>query len=376
MSKNIVILGGGMVGETIAIELSKQYEVTVIDIDNKILSKLKRCFGINCIQSDVTNRKDLQQNIANADLVVGALPGSIGFSVLKNIIEAGKNIVDISFMPENALELDKRAKYKNITAVIDCGIAPGISNMIIGYHSSNMKVEQYECLVGGLPFERIWPWEYKAMFSPADVIEEYVRPARYIKNGKQIVKQAFSDPELVNFPNIGTLEAWNSDGLRTLLKTINVPNMVEKTLRYPGTIEYLKVLRESGFFSYQPIEINGTEIRPIDLTTKLLMPEWELKKTDKDFTVMQCKVLGYEDNEPSGYEYFIYDEYDNQTGLHSMARTTGFSCAAVAEILLNGTYTDKGIIPPETIAVKKDLFTQIINYLEKRGVTININKMY
>jgi saccharopine dehydrogenase-like NADP-dependent oxidoreductase len=376
MSKNIVILGGGMVGETIAIELSKQYDVTVIDIDNKILSKLKRCFNINCIQTDVTNRKILQQNIVNADLVIGALPGSISFSVLKNVIEAGKNIIDISFMPENALELNKRAKCKNVTAVIDCGIAPGISNMIIGYHNLNMKVEQYECLVGGLPFERIWPWEYKAMFSPADVIEEYVRPARYIKNGKQIVKQAFSDPELINFPNIGTLEAWNSDGLRTLLKTVNVPNMVEKTLRYPGTIEYLKVLRESGFFSYHPIEINGVEIRPIDLTTKLLAPEWELKKTDKDFTIMQCKVLGYEKDEPSGYEYFIYDEYDSQTGLHSMARTTGFSCAAVADILLNKIYTDKGIIPPETIAAKGDLFTQIINYLEKRGITIDVNKMY
>ena len=376
MSKNIVILGGGMVGETIAIELSKQYDVTVIDIDNKVLSKLKRCFGINSIQSDVTNRKQLQQNISDADLVIGALPGNIGFQVLKNVIEAGKNVIDISFMPENALELDKRAKYKNVTAVIDCGIAPGISNMIIGYHNSNMKVEQYECLVGGLPFERIWPWEYKAMFSPADVIEEYVRPARYIKNGKQIVKQAFSDPEFVNFPKIGTLEAWNSDGLRTLLKTVNVPNMVEKTLRYPGTIEYLKVLRESGFFSYQPIEINGTKIRPIDLTTKLLTPLWELKKNDKDFTVMQCKVLGYENNIPSGYEYFIYDEYDSKTGLHSMARTTGFSCTAVADILINNKFTEKGIIPPETIAAKGDLFTRIINYLENRGITVNFTKIY
>jgi saccharopine dehydrogenase-like NADP-dependent oxidoreductase len=239
MNKKVVILGGGRVGASIAIELSKQYSVTVADIDEASLSKLKRCFAINCVHTDVTHKKKLEALIADADLVIGAVPGSLGYDVVKKVIEAGKNMVDISFMPEDVFELDERAKYKNVSIVIDCGIAPGISNMILGYHYSNMKVNKYECVVGGLPFEREWPWQYKAVFSPADVIEEYVRPARFVENGMQITREALSDPELIYFKDIGTLEAWNSDGLRTLLKTMDVPNMIEKTLRYPGTIEYL-----------------------------------------------------------------------------------------------------------------------------------------
>ncbi len=376
MSKKVVVLGGGMVGGTIAIELSKQYSVTVADIDNKSLSKLRRCFGINCVQTDVTNRKKLEKLIADADLVIGAVPGSIGYNVIKNVIEVGKNMVDISFLPEDALDLDERAKYKKVSIAFDCGIAPGVSNMILGYHNTSMKVERYECVVGGLPFVREWPWEYKAVFSPADVIEEYVRPARFVENGKQVVKRALSDPELINFKNIGTLEAWNSDGLRSLLKTMKVPNMIEKTLRYPGTIEYLKVLRDSGFFSQTEIDVNGVKIKPIDVTTKILMPQWELKKGVEDFTIMRSKVMGHEDNVPTGYEYLIYDKFDNKSGLHSMSRTTGYTCTAVAEIFLDGSFSKPGIITPEQIAGTKGLFTRIMSYLEKRGVELTVTKLY
>lgn len=376
MGKNIVVLGAGLVGGTIAIELSKQYTVTVADIDNKKLQNLNRCYGINYVQIDVTQRKKLEKLVENADLVVGAVPGDIGYVVIKNVIEAGKNMVDISFLPEDVLELNERAKYKNVSVAVDCGIAPGVSNMILGYHNSNMIVDRYECVVGGLPFVREWPWEYRAVFSPADVIEEYVRPARFVENGQQVVKRALSDPELINFKGIGTLEAWNSDGLRSLLKTMKVPNMIEKTLRYPGSIEYLKVLRESGFFSQREIEVNGVMVRPLDVTSKLLMPMWELKKGEEDFTIMRSKVMGNENNQNVGYEYLIFDRYDAATGLHSMSRTTGFTCAAVVDIFMDGSFNKHGIITPEEIAGTKGLFTRIMNYLENRGVEVTVSRLY
>src|SRR5690606_17307027 len=120
-----------------------------------------------------------------------------------------------------------------------------------------------------------------------DVIEEYVRPARYVQNGAIVVREALSDPELIDFEGIGTLESWNSDGLRTLIQTMpHIPDMIEKTLRYPGTIEYLRLLRESGFFSQEPIDINGTSVRPIDVTARLLFPQWKLKPGEREFTVM------------------------------------------------------------------------------------------
>ena len=203
--------------------------------------------------------------------MVGAVPGFMGYKMMKDVIEAGKNIVDISFYSEDAFGLDELAKEKGVVAVMDCGVAPGMGNIIFGHHDSKMEITDYECLVGGLPEKREWPYEYQAVFSPIDVIEEYIRPARYVQNSQMITKEALSDTELIEFDEIGTLESWNSDGLRSLIKTMaHVPNMIEKTLRYPGCVEYLKVLRASGFFSYEELEINGTMVRPVDKTAKLL----------------------------------------------------------------------------------------------------------
>ena len=374
MSKKVIVLGGGMVGSTVAVELTKQHDVTVVDLSDSALSKLRRCFGINCVKIDVLDRKKLEQLLSPFDLVIGAIPGEVGYETIKKVIDCGKDMVDISFLPEDPFELDERAKRKKVTIAVDCGIAPGITNMILGYHHQIMKVEKFECVVGGLPFERDWPWEYKAGFSPKDVLQEYIRPARYIENGVQVTKEAMSDPELMHFEGIGTLEAWNSDGLRTLLKTTDVPNMVEKTLRYPGTIEYLKVLMKSGFFSQKPIEVEGVKVRPIDVTAKLLLPIWELKKGDEDFTIMRAKIQGYEEGEFAIYEYNMFDKYDQKSGIHSMSRSTGFSCTAVAELILDGSIKKHGIIAPEAIADQEGLFSRIVNYLEDRGVGIKIER--
>ena len=166
------------------------------------------------------------------------------------------------------------------------------------------------------------------------------------KTQSVIIKEALSDTELVNFEEIGTLESWNSDGLRTLIKTMShVPNMIEKTLRYPGCVEYLKVLRESGFFSYDEINLNGHKIRPIDMTAKLLFPKWKMKDGDKDFTIMRIIIKGIENEKNVQYQYNLLDRYQN--GTISMARTTGYTCTAVANLVLEKKYTQSGISPPE-----------------------------
>jgi len=289
---------------------------------------------------------------------------------MKNVIEAGKNIVDISFYPEDPFELDKLAKEKGVVAVMDCGVAPGMGNIILGFHNNNMEITDYECLVGGLPEKREWPYEYKAVFSPIDVIEEYIRPARYVQNSKTITKEALSDTELVHFDEIGTLESWNSDGLRSLIDTMpHIPNMIEKTLRYPGCVEYLKVLRETGFFSYEEIDIKGQKIRPIDLTAKLLFPKWKMEDGDRDFTVMRIIIKGKEKGLETTYRYDLLDRYEDKT--MSMARTTGFTCTAVSNLILNGDYTKVGISPPEYLGEHKKFVTE---YLAKRGVNYKITR--
>ena len=212
-------------GGVIAKDLASNHDVTAVDISQKNLNLLP---NINTICLDIANKKLLQSTIKDFDIVVGAVPGFLGYEMMKNVIEVGKNIVDISFFPEDPFKLDNIAKKNNVTAVMDCGVAPGMGNIILGHHNNNMKITKYECLVGGLPERREWPYEYQAVFSPIDVIQEYIRPARYVENSNIIIREALSDTELINFEEIGTLESWNSDGLRTLIKTMpNIPNMIE-----------------------------------------------------------------------------------------------------------------------------------------------------
>jgi len=369
--KNIIVLGAGMVGSAIAIDLSKQHKVSCSDFSNQALDRLKtKEPKISVIQLDVTNTEQLKQTIAPFDLVLCAVPGYLGYETLKTIILANKNVVDISFFPENALALHDFALEHNVTAIVDCGVAPGMDNIILGYYNEQLKLTDFECLVGGLPKVKKWPFEYKAPFSPIDVIEEYTRPARYVENGHIVTKPALSDVEHREFKNVGTLEAFNSDGLRSIIYTMpHIPNMKEKTLRYPGHVEKIQALRDSGFFSTQPITIKATEITPLDFTSKILFNEWKLGETEAEQTIMSVMVKGTDNK---GVEkkitYYLHDEYNPETQTSSMARTTGYTATAAANLVLEGLFAEKGVFPPELVGKHEMCFKHFLNYLKERGV--------
>jgi lysine 6-dehydrogenase len=372
--KKIIVLGAGLVGKAMAIDLTKKFDVTSLDINEDALQEVSKQ-GIKTLRADITDLEGLKKSVEPYDLVVGAVPGFLGLRTAKAIIEAGKNMVDISFFPEDPFIIDELAKNKGVTVITDCGVAPGMGNIILGYHNKRMKIDSYECLVGGLPVVREWPYEYKAVFSPIDVIEEYIRPARYVQNNAVVVKEALSDPELIHFPGVGTLESWNSDGLRSLIKTMpNIPNMIEKTLRYPGCIQYLRVLRESGFFSYEEVDVKGMKVRPIDVTAKLLFPKWKLKPGEEEFTVMRIRISGEENGKKKSYEYNLLDRTDTNTATLSMARTTGYTCTAAVNLVLDGKFTRKGICPPEFIGEQEENFKFVVNYLKDRGVHYKVDE--
>jgi lysine 6-dehydrogenase len=372
--QKVIVLGAGLVGKAMAIDLAKKFDVTSADFSEDALASLKQ-HNIKTQKLDFSNLKLLAQTIQSFDLVIGAVPGFMGFQTVKTVIECGKNMVDISFFPEDPFLLDDLAKKHNVTIVTDCGVAPGMGNIILGYHNQRMQIKSYECLVGGLPVVREWPYEYKAVFSPIDVIEEYVRPARYVQSGEIVIKEALSDSELIKFDGVGTLESWNSDGLRSLIKTMpNIPNMIEKTLRYPGNIEYLRVLRESGFFSYEEIDVKGQKVRPIDLTAKLLFPKWKLKPGEEEFTVMRIKISGDENGQKKMYQYNLLDRTDKTTGTLSMARTTGYTCTAAAQLVADGKFTRKGICPPEYLGEDGSHFNFIQQYLKDRNVNYQLTE--
>lgn len=367
MSK-IIVLGAGMVGRAMAIDLSKKHNVTSADRSKEALKSLIK-YKIKTVEADLSNTKKLAELIRNFDLVVSAVPGFMGFQTLKTIISGGKNFVDISFLPEDILQLNELAKKKKVTGIADMGVAPGMPNLIAGYYHSQMKIENFEYMVGGLPEERIFPFEYKAPFSPVDVIEEYTRPARYVENNHLVVKPAMSDPELLHFDGIGTLEAFNTDGLRSLIYTLpDIPNMKEKTLRYPGHIRLVKALMETGFFSMERINVKGQDITPFDFTTNLLFKKWKLQSDENEFTVMRVKVQGKDKKVKREIVYDLYDKYDPVERLSSMARTTGFTGTAGAELILKGLFTEKGVFPPEIVGENFKCFHFVMKHLEQRNV--------
>lgn len=368
---NIIVLGAGMVGSAMVADLSKKHSITLADLSILRLEHVKeKNPEISIFQLDVCDSKKLQTTLAAYDFVVCAVPGFLGFETIKSVIEAGKNVVDISFFPENALELDALAKAKGVTAIVDCGVAPGMHNIILGYYNEKLKLTDFETLVGGLPKLKKWPFNYKAPFSPIDVIEEYTRPARYVENGNIITRDALTDCELVEFDKVGTLESFNSDGLRSILFTMpHIKNMKEKTLRYPGHVEYIKVLKESGFFSEKKVLINGTSISPLDFTSKILFNEWKLGETEEELTVMRITLKGTNTKgELEKIIYNLYDEYCPETQTSSMARTTGYTATAVTSMFLEGLFTEKGIFPPELIGKHETCFVYILNYLKDRNV--------
>ena len=206
----VLVLGCGLIGRPMAVDLSmdSSFDVTVADFNKSNLDKIPDSLRVSKAEIDFSDETQLKPLLKEADIVLSAVPGFMGFRILKKVIKAGRNVVDISFFPENAFELDVLANLNNVTAVVDCGVAPGMSNMLAGYVDSILdKTESILIYVGGLPVIRNYPYEYKAGFSPIDVIEEYTRPARYVENGSIVVRPALSDPEYLNFPGIDTLES-------------------------------------------------------------------------------------------------------------------------------------------------------------------------
>jgi lysine 6-dehydrogenase len=371
--KKIIILGAGMVGRAMAVDLSKKHQITSVDLDKNALDLLSNKSNIETNILDVTDHAELSKAVKDYDIVISAVPGFLGLQTMIQVIKQKKNLVDISFLPEDVQSLDSLAKENKVTVVMDCGIAPGMPNYIVGYHNMTMKINEVKYMVGGLPKIRTFPFEYKAPFSPCDVIEEYTRPARYVENGNIIVKPAMSDAELVHFDEIGTLEAFNTDGLRSLIYTMkHIPCMKEKTLRYPGHIKLIQALESAGFFDREPILMNGIEVIPFDFTTQILFDAWKLGAEEPEFTVMRIILRGTENNVNKEIIYELYDEFDANEKISSMARTTGFTATGTVEMILNKVFTENGVFPPELVGKDPACFEFIISYLKERNIRFTV----
>ncbi len=367
----VIVLGGGLVGRAIAIDLAGQgHSISVVDLDETRLEALKP-FNIKTIHADIKDATFFESLLKKHTYFINALPGSLGFQILTQLIDAGKKIVDISFFPESPDELVEKCKDTNAIAVYDCGVAPGLSHILSGNISKELDtLDNLKIYVGGLPVIRRKPWEYKAVFSPSDIMEEYIRPAKLVRNGKIMTLPALSEHELIDFEHIGTLEAFNTDGLRSLINHIHCPNMVEKTLRYPGYHEKIKLLLDSGFFCQKEIMVNGKSITPLAVTSEILGKAWQMTPHDEDLTVMKVVGEGHKNGKKVTLVWELLDYADTEKNIHSMARTTGYTATAVFNLLIHKPDLFSGFVFPEFLGQKKEALEFVLDYLHDRNIRI------
>jgi saccharopine dehydrogenase-like NADP-dependent oxidoreductase len=371
----VLVLGAGMVGSVAAADLAATpgFEVTVADAGKESLARALRRSGgrVRTLQADAGSAKKAAALVARtkAEIVLGALPSRFGFDVMRGVIGTGRPYVDISFMPEAFREHDAIARRAGVPVVADCGVAPGMSNLLAGWAARTLdRCDAIEILVGGLPRERHWPWQYKAPFSHHDVIEEYVRPSRVVEGGKVVVKDALSEPELVTIPGLGTLEAFYTDGLRSLADTLKVPTMREKTMRWPGHAELMRTLRHLGLFSHEPVQVGDARVRPIDLTAKLLFPHWTYEEGESDVTVMTVRAWGMRGGREVRLAWTLHDELDPSTGFPSMSRTTAFPATSVLRLIAAGRIRKPGVHAPEMLASMPGIVDAVLADQRARGV--------
>ena len=355
----VLVLGAGRVGQAVAHDLAEEHQVSVGDVYTENLERVEKF--AETFQLDIKNKQETVAKMEEHDVVVGALPGNLGLEAVKSAVEAGTDMVDVSFMPEDPFSLHGEAKKKGVSVVVDAGFGPGMSNVFMGRIEEEMdRLEKVIIRIGGLPLDPEPPLYYKLTWSPSDLIEEYVREARIMRDGEVVKVDPFEKIKDVELDGKG-FEEFYSDGLRTLLKTIDAETMEETTLRWKGHLERMKVLRELGFF----------EKKNLDQTLEVIKPLMEFES--KDFCIMDVKAEGEEDGDKVEMDYFFYDEADEK--FSSMARSTGYAAAAFTRLLVREREKiGPGIIPPERLGRRKDHHDLMVKELKDRGITIEIEK--
>lgn len=371
--KRIAVLGAGRVGSLIARDLARDpgIEVHVADRSADALERLAGEARLHTHRIDLADRPSVTEVASLADVAVGAVPGALGFALVETLVRAGRPTVDISFFPEDPFLLDAMAREQGVPVVVDCGVAPGISNLLAGRAAAELDpLEALRILVGGLPTRPVPPWGYRAVFSPADVIEEYVRPCRMRVDGEETVVPALTDVEPVDVPGVGLLEAFNTDGLRTLLRTSPARTLVEKTLRWPGHADRVRFLRDAGFFDVEPVVIEGKAVAPRQATLALLAREWALGEGEEEFTVLLVEAGGRRAGRPAGLRWRLLDRTDPAGGATSMSRTSGYPAAIVARLVADGRWSRPGVCAPEALGESAGTSAAVLDGLAERGIEI------
>jgi saccharopine dehydrogenase-like NADP-dependent oxidoreductase len=345
----ILVLGGGAQGRVIATELARALPASPISVADVHEPELPALANLRWIEADLANHGTIGRLLHEHELGVGALPSRLGFAAMKAAIETRRHLVDVSRAAQNPLPLDRDARAAGVTIVPDCGIAPGLSNLLIGHAvTTHGTPEEVTVLAGAVAEDPSAPYGYVVTWSLDDLLEEYQRPARIIENGRRTTVPVFSGLERVEVDGVGAMEAFYSDGLRTLLDTIpDVRVMGEKTLRWPGHVE---------------------AVRPLVAISRLVEEFRDRCAADpaRDLVVLVVRLRWGRRTE----RVTLVERYDPVSGLTAMARSNALTTAAVALFAAEGGLTTPGVQPLEVLGRDERAYRFMIDAVERHGVRL------
>jgi len=350
-------LGVGLVGSYVARRLNELgYSVYAYDID---FSRIKDNNNIKMIKLSKNenpakmllgkmNEKGNLSGSSENEIVVNMLPGNIGHESTEILSKFPLRIVDLSFSELTPDRNKNNVMNSGATILWDIGIAPGLSNMLLSEAVRKMgKLKNGTIKVGGNPSIKTGGWNYMAPFSPVDVIAEYTRPARVIRNSKAVILPALSDRHIVDVPNKGEMEAFLTDGLRSVINSIRAENLYEYTIRWPGHIQKFIDTRNDG-----------------DIDEELLTNAWKYDDKVSEFTWMEVEA---ESQKGQKMNWTVYDE-GGKDG-HSMARCTGLvTLGSIVEWINDENMLPSGIFAPEDLSTK--VISRIIKSMKNSGIQI------
>jgi lysine 6-dehydrogenase len=380
----MLVLGAGLQGSAAAFDLLNDPEVERVRLaDLKVeplrpfLQSRRKDARFETVALDVKDAAAVKRAMTGVDAALSAVPYYLNGELAKLAAEVGIHWCDLGGNTEVVLEqkkLDPIAKKKDLTIVPDCGLAPGLVNILAEAGIRRMdRVDSCRLFVGGLPQKPEPPLNYQLVYSLEGVLDYYTTPSWVLENGKRATRTALSEREVVEFaPPLGKLEAFHTaGGLSTMGFKYEgkIGRMEYKTLRYPGHAAIMEAWRESGFFDTKEVEVKsggGTaRVRPRDLTIALLLPK--LTRPDgKDLVALRVLVEGTKGGKPAKVGFEVVDRMDEKNGITAMMRTTGYSLAVTAQMQVRRELGPPGVrTPDECVPADKYLAA-----LAKRGIVV------
>jgi lysine 6-dehydrogenase len=355
----MLVLGAGLQGSACAYDLLQNPDVSQVRLADlrfdHLAEFLKPLSGPRLIPTtlDVRDREAVLAVMRESDAVMSAIPYYLNLQLAECAVEAGVHFCDLGGNTEIVFQqkaLAERASAKGVTIIPDCGVAPGMVNILAEHGIQQLDtVDSVRIYVGGLPQNPEPPLNYQVVYSLEGVLDYYTTRSWVLRDGQRNQVAALSEREPVEFPApVGTLEAFHTaGGLSTMAFRYEgkIPEMEYKTLRYPGHAEIMEAIRELGLLDLEPVDVKGIKVVPRDLFVAAVGPK--LTKNGKDLLALRVTVRGTKGGKPAERRFDLVDRYDEAHGVSAMMRTTGYSLSITGQMQVRGEVGPPGVWTPD-----------------------------